>query len=448
MNSSCLAPCARRLIVAVVLLLWATAAAAAAAAPPNIVLIIGDDHAWHDAGFLGHAVALTPNLDALAAAGTVFSNAHNTASVCQPSLQTLLSGMHPVQWDARRRALEDQHGPIPRRQEVQFFRTLPRTLAAHGYRSFEGGKMWEGTYQQAGFTDGLATHIGSTFESIGEEFGREGIEPLREFLDSTATAPFFVWFAPMLPHRPFDAAARYREPLIGRGLGNETIDYYANLLRLDEVIGDLLSELDIRGLRDNTLIVYVSDNGWEIGQFWTDRRGGKSTLHELGVRTPLIFQLPGVVPAGAMREDMISTEDLVPTLLAFAGVAAMPGLPGRSLHGAITAGAPVGRRVLVSEHLPRGEIPGGIWVRTPGWRYLGHNDGSEELFAIARDPAEAHDLSDQYPELLPYFRAQAALWRRDIRRRNLAPLVCRAERRDARKCFRSRLVPGLRAGAR
>ncbi|MFP6664757.1 MAG: sulfatase-like hydrolase/transferase [Deltaproteobacteria bacterium] len=101
MNSSCLASCARRLVFAALFSLHTAALAVAAPVPPNIVLIIGDDHAWRDVGFLGHAVALTPNLDALAAAGTVFTNAHNTASACQPSLQTLLSGMHPVQWDAR-----------------------------------------------------------------------------------------------------------------------------------------------------------------------------------------------------------------------------------------------------------------------------------------------------------------------------------------------------------
>lgn len=126
----------------------------------------------------------------------------------------------------------------------------------------------------------------------------------------------------------------------------------------------------------------------------------------------------------------------------------MSGLPGRSLHRAITAGAPAGRRVVVSEHLPRGEIPGGIWVRSTSWRYLDHSDDREELLEIGRDPAEARDLADEFSELLPFFREQAALWRRDIRRPGAIPLFCRGERREARLCCRSRLAPGLRSGVR
>ena len=409
--------------------------------PVNIVLIIGDDHAWFDAGFLGHEIALTPNLDRIAAAGTVFHNAHNTASTCVPSLRTLLSGLHPVQWEERVAELERRHGRLPRRTEARFLATLPRLLSFAGYVSFEGGKMWEGTFAHAGFTAGMATEIGSLYRPVGFEFGRDGIEPFREFLDATEGNPFFAWLAPMLPHKPHDAAAAFREPFEGRGLSEDAIGYYASLLRLDAVVGEVVAELENRDLLSRTLLVYLSDNGWEIGQLFGESRDGKSSLYELGVRTPLIFQLPGVVPAGVVREDLVSTEDLVPTLLEAAGLRPPRGLPGRSLLRGMLTAADVGRSRIVSEQTGTQHAPAGVWIRTPSWRYVNAADRAEELYAIVSDPGETTNLASRYPGLLSWFRAEHLRWRRDLSRGASRGVACTQQSRDARTCMVPRRAP-------
>jgi hypothetical protein len=195
-----------------------------AAQPPNIVLIIGDDHGWPYSGFMGDPQIQTPNLDQLAETGTVFTNTHVPAPICKPSLRTLLSGLNPTQWDAKKRDLELAVGSIPFGQEVRHYRTLPRELQHVGYKSWEGGKMFErGGFWNAGFTDGLAKP-----PSTGVSFGRKdwdtsqcgptgdqdipcpALNPLREFLDEIEDIPFCLWFAPILPHTPFNAPNAYR----------------------------------------------------------------------------------------------------------------------------------------------------------------------------------------------------------------------------------------------
>lgn len=393
----------------------AVGVARAATDRPNLVLIIGDDHGWPDAGFMGHPVVQTPNLDALAASGTTFTHAQNTASVCAPSLRTLLAAVHTTQWEAKRVALEAELGDLRRRTEVAHYRTLPRELARQGYLSWEGGKHWEGTFAQAGFTHGLATSVSTNvFTAVGDQFGRENwssgtaLAPLQAFLDEAGSAPFFLWLAPALPHLPYDAPALFRTPYENLGLLPAEVGYYANVSWLDAFVGAVLAELDARGLRDDTLVVYVSDNGAAPGPNSPGAGKAKGTLYELGFRTPLIFSLPGRVPAGVVRDDLVSTLDVPATLLDYGGGDALDDGGARSLRTALETGAPAGGDRLA------GLLPGGtpesngVWVRTHEWRYLRTADGHEELYRIDLDPYEDVDVAAEHPELLPAFRADAA----------------------------------------
>ena len=121
---------------------------------PNIVLIIGDDHGYPDAGFMGSEIVKTPHLDRLAAGGTVFTTAWNTASTCRPSLLTLLTGLQPLQVDLWMQANRRVPLAFSAGEEIRQIETLPSLLARRGYRSFQAGKHWEGTFAQAGFTGG------------------------------------------------------------------------------------------------------------------------------------------------------------------------------------------------------------------------------------------------------------------------------------------------------
>jgi hypothetical protein len=289
--------------------------------------------------------------------------------------------------------------------------------------------MWEGTYEMAGFTHGLATAIGGFFESVGDDFGRTGwdpnacgstalpgavcpaLAPLRDFLDEVQGSCFFAWFAPKLPHIPYDAAQVYRQSYEDLGLPVSQVNYLANLSWFDEVVGELLSELDERGLRDDTLVVYVTDNGWGLGyQVIAGQGRGKGTLYDVGFRTPILFQWPGHVPAGVVHDDLVSLTDIVPTIYDYVGADPVPEQQGISLRSRIAGGPPVGRTEII------GNVEGppenaGYFLRSDTWRYIRYDiDGHEELYRIDLDPYEQVDLAAENPDLLASFAAQVDQW--------------------------------------
>ena len=379
----------------------------AAAKPPNIVLIIGDDIEWSHYGFMAHPIIQTPNLDRLAAEGAVFVQGQVPASICQPTLQTLLSGLHPLQWISKRDALP----PAPLRQEVARYRTLPRELQRSDYLSWEGGKLWEGSYAQAGFTHGLATEPTDAIGIGGEDFGRSKeapLEPLLEFLDIVGRRPFFLWFAPSLPHVPFDPPKELLDLYVADPPYPRIAQrYYAQVTRLDALIGALLDELEARGLRRNTLIVYLGDNGWGRG-FISPGPGGKGSPYDSGTRTPIIFSWPGHIRAG-IREEVVAAEDLFPTLLDFAGLRSPSDRAGVSLREALVGGAAVPRQEYVSWQLARGVFVG-AFVRTREWRYIFRRNFTEELYHIPTDPYEQENLAAARPDLIEEFRHDLVSW--------------------------------------
>ncbi|MBY0280484.1 sulfatase-like hydrolase/transferase, partial [Candidatus Binatia bacterium] len=385
--------------------------------PPNVVLLIGDDHGWPYSGFMGDARVHTPNLDALAASGTTFVDAHSPSSLCVPALRSLLAGVHSEQWDRRRQVLATVLGPLPTRSEVQYYRTVPRELTRRGYLTWEGGKLWEGTFASAGFTHGLATLIlPDLFRSAGDQFGRAGwadgtaLAPLEEFLDQARDRPFFLWVAPLLPHTPYDAPPELAQPYLNAGLGPEEAPYFANVSWLDALVGRLLATLDRRGMRDDTVVLYLSDNGKDATEPGAGVGLGKGTLHELGFRTPLIVRWPGHVPAGVVRDDLVSTLDVPATILDLAGAEPIRDLEGRSLRDAVLHGVPVGRTRLVGRFRGNVAANDGYWVRTAEWRYLAARDGRETLHAIAKDPFETHDVAAAHPDLVQRFRDDVRAW--------------------------------------
>lgn len=429
--------------VALLALPAAEGEAQAPARAPNILLIVGDDHGYPYAGFMGNEIVETPHLDALAAAGTTFTHAFAPASICRPALQTLLSGLQPARWAAERSRLEEARGePLPTRSEVRFFPTLPRQLARQGYRSFQGGKHWEGDFAMAGFDAGTSTELVLEGSGAGHDtFGRTTLSPLADFLDALEPGePFFALAAPMLPHTPLDPPEELILRYLDVGwLSLGAILYYANVTRLDDTIGAMLAMLDERGLRDDTLVIYVSDNGWEqapdrdhfLGLVLGGDRG-KASSGELGFRSPLVFRWPGVVPAGRVLDDLVTFEDLHATLLRYAGAPLPPDHRGFDLRPRIHAepGA-VPARDHVLGHVDRGRSPPeqvdparpstytrhdpATWLRTAGWRYVEWTErGEHALYRIEEDPFEADDRSAAHPALVDWLALGAYAFRREL----------------------------------
>ena len=308
---------------------------------PNIVLIIADDQAWTDFGFMGHKVVQTPTLDALAARSARFDHGYVPTSLCRASLATLLTGQYAHQHcicfnDPPKGTARDEAHPFIARSPA-----LPRILATAGYRSFQTGKFWEGHYANAGFTDGMTTK--GRHGDTGLAIGRETMTPIAEFLDKSAGSPFFLWYAPMLPHTPHNPPADYVKAYADKGLDPKTQAYYATIRWFDDSVAALLKMLDDRKLTDDTAVLFMVDNGWAV-PLAGERTGygvkSKNSPFDGGLRTPVLLSWPGHTRAGG-HTDLVSSIDVVPTLLDIAGLDyAAAGLPGLSLLGVAEGSSP------------------------------------------------------------------------------------------------------------
>jgi arylsulfatase A-like enzyme len=410
---------------------------------PNIVLIIADDQSWDYFGFMGSKIIETPNIDRLAAEGVVFTHGFSTASVCRPALNSLLTGLHPAQWEARNEQLE-RHG-IKRKPfygEIDHFETLPKLLAKVGYRSFQGGKYWEGGYLQGGFDTGLKSQekgyainqIQAMAGGDGLSLGRETLQPLWDFIDADSPAPFFVWYAPMLPHRPHDAPPEHSARYKGKGLNKGAANYYGAISWLDHGVGQILDHLEGRDLTRDTLILFLIDNGYEqpprrkVGFMGGDR--GKTSIRELGFRTPIVAHWPGKIAAGRRSKGLVSSVDVFSTIADYAGVEVPKDRDGRSLRPFLDGGeAPSRERIIVGNY-DMSRLPDYVTAKTPDlgtkqnayalrskrWRYVWFMDADiEELYDIERDRTEDRNVIAQRPELAAQFRSEVELWLESMR---------------------------------
>ena len=421
------------------------------------MLVISDDHGWADFGFMGSERVRTPRIDALAERGYRISLAFNTGNVCRPSLRSLLTGYHPDQYDARVESLR-RGTPAIGGPPIRLIETLPRLLAERGYVSFQGGKYWEGDARDAGFDEAMATggaaRTDGSGRAMGEEagaalarlaasplfrsaggpslaLGRTTMAPLLRFIDSHADRPFFVWFAPLLPHTPFDASEHDRAPYLAAGLPEPAVGYYANIARLDRRVGELLDHLDRRGLRERTLVVFLSDNGWEVGRpddLQESIMGGprgKSSIADGAFRTPLLMSWPGRIAPAVDDRHVVSTVDLFPTLLELAGVEAPADRWGESLAPLVLGTGSFARRDAMARVSRLREPPGaaypfvadriGAFVRTRDWRFVRLEAPDRRLLHSMRDdPLETADQCGRRPQLCRRLEARLEAWRRAV----------------------------------
>ncbi len=299
----------------------------AAAAPPNIVVFIADDAGWSDFGAYGNRVVRTPNLDGLAASGVVFENAFLTTASCSPSRISILSGRYPHATGA-----EDLHTPLSAGVDL-----LPTHLAREGYFT---GHMRK-------------THYGPEGDRQFDWFSEKTWEGLPGFLDEAGDRPFFLWVGFRDPHRPYspDAVDPPHDPdevLVPPYLVDDAATradlalYYDEISRMDGEIGRMLAELDGRELREDTLVVFLSDNGMPFPR-------AKATAYDAGIRAPLIVSWPGVTGRGVRYGGLASVIDLAPTLLEAAGAEIPESFHGTSFLAALRDQASPGRDYVFAE---------------------------------------------------------------------------------------------------
>ncbi|MGL4464934.1 MAG: sulfatase-like hydrolase/transferase, partial [Planctomycetia bacterium] len=340
---------------------WADGVEPRAKKPPNVVFLLADDMGWRDYGFMGHPHIETPRLDRLAAESLVFERGYVPSSLCRPSLASIITGLYPHQHGVTGndppipdrlkktpgKAASDPEYLAARRDMIGVFERTPniaQMLTKHGYAAFQAGKWWEGNACRCGFTEGM-THgdpaRGGRHGDEGLRIGREGLKPIEEFIDAAARAgtPFYVWYAPMMPHTPHNAPERFVAKYRTKTPSIHIARYWAACDWFDESCGLLLDRLDALKVADDTIVVYVCDNGW-IQDPDEEKYAARSkrSPYDGGLRTPIMIRWPAAVTPRRSKE-LAQSIDLVPTVLHAVGVAPPANLPGIDLlDDAATAG--------------------------------------------------------------------------------------------------------------
>ncbi len=392
--------------------------------PPNILLIVSDDQAWTDFGFMGHEVIETPHLDKLASQSATFINGYVPTSLCRASLATILTGQYAHQ---HKICNNDPPEGVDREKMLPFLQnteTLPRLLQQKGYKSFQTGKFWEGHYSNGGFTHGMTTK--GRHGEEGLTIGREGLQPIYNFIEKDrGDSPFFVWYAPFLPHNPHNPPEKYLKKYAVEGRNLKLAKYWAMCEWFDNTCGELLDYLDENNLSENTIVAFVVDNGWiqETGDTKTTRGwfAPKSKLspYDGGLRTPIMIKWPGRIQPKQYK-DLVSSIDLMPTLLSAVGMEAPANRPGINLLSKVQEEKPIERDTLYGElfyHDGRNlQDPASslthLWMRQGDWKII-ESVGeipSYELYDLASDPHEEKDLSTTNPEKVAAMSQKLSQW--------------------------------------
>ena len=404
---------------------------------PNIIFIITDDQAPHTTGYEGNTHIRTPNIDRLAAEGMVFSRAYVPLPQCAPSRAAMLTGYYP-----------HMHGPMSNDEAViaPGVPTLANVLGGRGYRCGLVGKWHLGDpiTKQAGFND-FWVNIDKESMDRSNKYARPLIvangKTVRhekfltdvltdyaiEFMDQKDKRPFFLWLAYHAPHTPLEArpdhpydpadvplaesinddmSTKPRAQSMGlphraflslgeAGLRANEAMYYSMISGIDANVGRLIAHLRETGRERDTLVIFVSDNGWLLGEHQMYGKG--ASFYEELVRMPLILWRPGVVPAGRTSDALVSTLDLFPTAAARAGASVAADVAGADLWPLVDGTRDSLRDELFLEYKEKGSsgqsnpMLGVVTRQYKYSRYIGSRE--EELYDLAGDPLEMRNLA-------------------------------------------------------
>ena len=404
------------------------------AAPPNVVMIISDDHAWTDYGFMGHPHIQTPHLDRLARESLTFRRGYVPASLCCPSLASIVTGRYPHEHRVTsndppmpagmtqrefQQSAEFKEGRETMTRHLAAWPTLPKILGEAGYVSFQSGKWWQGNYERGGFTHGMTR--GGRHGDDGLDIGRKTMQPIYDFIAHARKdgKPFFVWYAPMMPHDPHTPPERLLAKYRDKTPSEYVAKYWAMVEWFDETCGDMLGYLDREGLANDTIVLYVADNGWIQDPATTKfAPRSKQSPYDGGLRTPIMVRWPGRF-APKISDVPVASLDFCPTILKACEVKPPDGLPGIDLADESSVAA---RSTLFGECFTHNSIdlenPAASlrwrWALEDGWKLIlpapQNERGDPELFHVADDPHEAKNLADAEPSRVAALRAELDAW--------------------------------------
>ena len=393
---------------------------------PNIIYILADDLGYADAGFNGGKEIRTPNLDKLAAAGTILSSFYGQP-VCSPTRSSLMTGRYVAHTGVYGVVKPHSEWGLPLAE-----RTLAQALSEAGYETAISGKWHLGEYQPAYLPTkrGFAHQYGLWFGNIdyfthlrdGELDWHRNDQPCKDEGYSThliakeasrlirerdTTKPLFLYLPFNAVHSPFQVPDSYTAPY--GNLTGKRKAYAGMLAAMDEAIGTVMAALEEQQMTGDTLILFSSDNGGPSPGELTDNgplRAGKGTIFEGGVRLCAFACWPGHIPAGKTVSQPVHIIDWYPTLLRLAGASLEQKLPidGKDIWPVLTEGAKTPHEAI----LLSGVVVGKAAVRAGDWKLIrgekgggGAADGDGYLlFNLADDIGEKNNLAGTHPEKL------------------------------------------------
>ncbi len=413
-------------------------------AQPNILLIISDDQGYGDFSIHGNTHLKTPNIDKLGGEGVQFER-YYVNSFCAPTRAALLTGRWPLRTGC--------HGVTQNREAIRPSEvTMAEALKSTGYRSacigkWHNGEQFPFTPQGQGFDDVFGFNNGhwnnyfdATLLRGSKKEATKGYisdvltDEAMNFIHTNQQKPFFCYLAYNAPHSPYQVPDKYFDKFKSKGFDDTVAAFYGMCENLDDNVGRLLAQLDELKLAENTIVLFMTDNGGTAGvkTYNAGMRGGKVSVHEGGSRVPLFMRWPTAKWQPHVAQPIVSHIDVLPTLLDLCGVTAPAGpkLDGISLRPLLEGKADTWPERTLFTHNPIDEtnkFPGA--VRTQRYRLVREikgpaggskakaNDDSAtpwQLYDMAADPGEDRDIAKEKPELVTELSAKYDTWFADI----------------------------------
>ncbi len=433
---------------------------------PNIILMMADDLGWQDLSAYGNDRVPTPNIDRIATQGVRFTQFYSASAVCTPTRVSVLTGKYPIRFDVRRHFTD-------RGEYLPLTVTLPQLLKSAGYRTAHIGKWHLGGVREKdlgnrdlspgpiehGFDhyltqleqqpirgelgrerilyrqgtryllsnearlDSLHPHFGRYYTDVN---GREAIRFLKECFGQNV--PFFINLWWLTPHTPYEEGPPAEwEATAAEDISDDQHRFRSMVARMDYQVGRIYEILDALGITEETIVLFLSDNGgaWEanIGPL----KGGKTDLHEGGIRVPFLASWPGHIPRGSVVNELGHTNDLLPTLCrladvdlpeneSFDGVDLLPLLKGEtdSLNRG-TVFWQMDHYPHLQRHYPKPEPYATEAVRNGRWKMMANNGVPVALYDLQSDFAEEVNLLNEKPDLVKTLSKELEDWLKEDR---------------------------------
>lgn len=385
---------------------------------PNILFLLSDDQSWGDYGFMGHEHIDTPVIDKLAKESLTYTRGYTPVPLCRPSLATIVTGLYPQEHgvtgnDPKWAEVDGKKGraarPALNAELVKTFNNSPNIMHAlkdNGYLTLQTGKWWEGNpVTDSGFTHGM-THgdpkRGGRHGDVGLKIGRDGQQPIYDFIKEAGDKPWFVWYGVFLPHTPHNPPKDLLDKYLKVAPTPAVARYWANCEWHDRAIGELIKHLEEIDQLKDTVIIYTTDNGWiqkpDRPQRYDDR--SKQTIYEGGIRTPLMLSWKGQIVPRIDEKHLASNIDIWPTISKLTGCSMPKNLTGLDLldRKAVEARDTIYgidfAHDMTKKKFPHGTLDG-RFVIEGDWKLMIHTAGDEKvsLYNLAKDPWEKTNLA-------------------------------------------------------